>query len=80
MNEIAFYLLGLLLLIVVGKILVIPIKTIMKLIGNGIAGGITLIIFNVLGSFVGLYLEITPINALLVGLLGVPGVILLLIL
>lgn len=80
MNEIAFYLLGLLLLIVVGKILVIPIKTIMKLIGNGIVGGITLIIFNVLGSFVGLYLEITPINALLVGLLGVPGVILLLIL
>ena len=80
MDQILFYLIGLGLLILVGKILVIPLKTIMKLIGNGIVGGITLLIFNMLGGIFGLNLLISPLNALVVGFLGVPGVIVLLIL
>ena len=80
LNTIFYYAAGLIMLYILGLILVWPIKKIMKLIFNGILGGITLLIFNFIGKFCGLSLAINPINALIVGFLGVPGVILLLIL
>ncbi|HEY8363894.1 MAG TPA: pro-sigmaK processing inhibitor BofA family protein [Tissierellaceae bacterium] len=80
LNTIFYYAAGLIMLYILGLILVWPIKKIMKLIFNGILGGITLLIFNFIGKFFGLSLAINPINALIVGFLGVPGVILLLIL
>ena len=46
---------------------------------NGIMGGIVLFLFNLVGGIFNLYLEISPLNAIIVGFLGVPGVILLLI-
>lgn len=64
---------------IVGSLLVIPIKIIWRLIYNGIIGGVTLFLINLIGGFFGLTLPITPLTALLVGFLGVPGVIILLI-
>lgn len=80
MGTILAYLLGLVLLYVVGMILVIPIKVMIKLLINALIGGVALFIFNVIGGLIGITLAINPINAIVVGLLGVPGVILLLIL
>jgi len=71
---------GLFLLYIVGIILVWPIKKIIKLIWNGVLGGITLLLFNFIGKYFGLSIVINPLNAIIVGFLGVPGVILLLIL
>jgi len=79
-STIFYYIIGLFLLYVIGLILVWPIKKIIKLIFNGILGGITLLIFNFVGKYFGLSLAINPLNAIIVGFLGVPGVILLLIL
>lgn len=79
MENIIAFAIGLIILLVVGKLLVIPIKIIGKLIINGLIGGVVLFLFNILGTFVGLAIEITPINALIAGFLGVPGVILLLL-
>lgn len=73
------YLLGLILLYIVGMILVIPIRIVMKLLVNGIIGGIVLFIFNLIGGIFGASLVINPLNAIIVGFLGVPGVVLLLI-
>ena len=74
------FIFGLFLLYIVGMLLVIPIKMILKLIANGVIGGLLLLLFNLIGGFLGLSLAINPITAVTVGFLGIPGVILLLIL
>lgn len=79
-STIFYYGIGLFLLYIVGLILVWPIKKIFKLIINGVLGGILLFIFNIIGGYFGLAITINPFNALIVGLLGIPGVILILIL
>lgn len=79
-NVIIAYVFGLILLYVIGWILVVPLKVILKLIYNGILGGIALIVINVLGGFIGISIGINPITALIVGALGMPGVVLLLFL
>lgn len=80
LSTIVYYGIGLLLLYILGIILVWPLKKILKLIANGVLGGITLLLFNFIGGFFGLNIIINPLNAIIVGFLGVPGVILLLIL
>lgn len=80
LGTILYYIIGLILLYILGIILVWPIKKIFKLIGNGILGGLTLLLFNFIGKLFGLGIVINPLNAIIVGFLGVPGVILLLIL
>lgn len=74
------FLLGLVLLYIVGMLLVIPIKILVKLLLNGIFGGLLLFVFNLVGGLFGLFIAINPLNAIIVGFLGIPGVILLLIL
>ena len=74
------FIFGLFLLYIIGLLLVIPIKIILKLIVNGILGGILLLLFNLVGGLIGLSIVINPITAIIVGFLGIPGVILLLIL
>lgn len=73
------FLLGLVLLYIVGLLLVIPIKILIKLLINGIIGGALLFLFNLIGGLFGLAIAINPLNAVIAGFLGVPGVILLLI-
>lgn len=80
LTSIFSYIIGLFLLIALGTILLWPIKMIFRLIGNGILGGITLLLFNLIGGLFGLNIRISPLNALVVGFLGVPGVIILLVL
>lgn len=70
---------GLFLIYLIGLLLVIPIKVILRLIVNGILGGILLLVFNLIGGIFGLTLAINPLSAIIAGILGVPGIILLLI-
>jgi len=74
------YLAGLVLLYVIGVLLVVPIRILMKLLVNGIIGGVVLFLFNLVGGLFGLNIVVNPINAILVGFLGVPGVVLILLL
>lgn len=60
--------------------MVIPIKIIIKLIINALVGGLLLFFFNLVGGIFGLSIMINPLNAIIAGVLGVPGVILILIL
>jgi len=79
LNVILAYALGLILLYIVGWILLIPIKLLMKLIWNGVIGGLTLLLVNAIGGLIGITIIINPLNALIAGFLGVPGVIILLL-
>lgn len=67
-------------IIIIGKIFIVPIKIICKLIINSILGVILLYIINLVGSMWGLHIGINVITALIVGILGIPGGILLTIL
>lgn len=74
------YAFGLLLLYVVGRVLIMPLKIVIKLVYNGLIGGIVLLLINFIGGHVGLHIALNPVTALVVGFLGVPGVVMLLIL
>lgn len=79
MSSVISFVIGVFILYVLGSILLLPIKILFKLIGNAIAGGLLLVIFNIFGGLIGLNIIITPVTAIFVGLLGIPGVILLLL-
>lgn len=66
------------LIIVFIKILTGSIKILGKLAINGIIGVVSLFIFNLIGGLIGLNLEITVINAIISGIFGIPGIIMLL--
>jgi inhibitor of the pro-sigma K processing machinery len=61
---------------VLGMLLVLPIKFIIKLVVNGIIGAVALIVFNFLGGYIGITIGVNPITALIAGFLGIPGVVL----
>lgn len=74
------YILGLLILFVVTKIFFKPIKFLIRLIANSILGALALWLINLLRPLIGIYIGINPITALVTGLLGIPGICLLLLL
>ncbi len=71
---------GLLLIYVLARLLFLPMRLLASLVYNALVGGVVLFGLNIVGGFFGLHLALNPLTALLVGLLGVPGVVLLLIL
>ncbi|MCI6276564.1 MAG: pro-sigmaK processing inhibitor BofA family protein [Clostridium sp.] len=73
------FLIGLLVLFLVVKIFAWPIKILLKLIVNGILGGILLWLVNLVGGGFGLYIGINIVTALIAGILGIPGVLFLII-
>lgn len=74
------FLFGLFLLYILGMLLVVPIRLIIKLIVNGVLGGILLLIVNLIGRFIGFSIVINPLTAVIAGIFGIPGVILLIVL
>lgn len=66
-------------LFIVLKIISAPIKLIIKLMLNVLIGGVVLFIINYFGANFGFTLDINWLSALLVGVLGVPGVVILVI-
>lgn len=73
-----FFAIGLVYLL--GTLLVMPIKIIVKLILNGIIGTVLLFVINIFSPFLGFSIAINPITALVAGFLGIPGVVLLIFL
>lgn len=71
---------GLIALWIVCKLLTIPVKLIWKLVINALVGALLLIVFNFFGGLLDLSIPITPVSALLTGVFGAPGVILLVLL
>ena len=58
------------------KVLFKPIKGILKFIFNAVLGYILLFVISFFGEFIGLTIDLSVINIVIAGLLGVPGVIL----
>lgn len=74
------YAMGLVIIFILCRIFAKPLRWLLKLILNGIIGGLILAAVNFVGGFAGVSIIINPFSALLAGLLGVPGVILVVLL
>lgn len=74
------YAAGLALLYLVGWLLLVRFKFLLRWMLNGLLGGIALWVLNLIGGLIGVTMAINPVTALTVGFLGVPGVILILFL
>lgn len=64
---------------IVGKIFIIPIKMILKLIVNSILGIVLIYVINIIGAIWQFHIGINVATALIVGILGIPGAILLIL-
>ena len=71
---------GLLLLFVLVRLFLTPIRLAIKLFLNSLAGGLLLLIINVAGSMAGINIGVNLVTSALTGTLGVPGIALLLFL
>lgn len=61
------------------KILSLPMKLIIKLLINALIGAIVIWLINLIGANFDFSLTLNWVTALIVGILGIPGVIILLI-
>ncbi|MFB0919723.1 MAG: pro-sigmaK processing inhibitor BofA family protein [Oscillospiraceae bacterium] len=69
-----------LLVVLLFKILKTPLKWVLKLLLNAVGGFIALVVLNFFGAIFGLSLTVNLVNCLVAGILGLPGVVLLLLL
>lgn len=76
LDTVAAFLVGLLLILVFGRLLLFPLRLVIKLLFNAAVGGLLLWFANLLGRYIGVSIPINPITALLAGFLGIPGVVL----
>ena len=79
-NNIITYIACIFFLFIFGKLFIVPIKTILKLILNSIFGGITIFIINLIGSIWGFHIGLNLITSIFVGILGIPGVVVIIVL
>ncbi len=67
-------------LLIFGKIFLLPMKKIFKLAINTGLGALAIFIINTIGTSFGFHIGLNIINAVIVGILGVPGAVLLILL
>lgn len=65
---------------IIGKIFIVPLKWIIKLVFNSIFGGIIILIINLIGGAFGFHIGLNIYTSLLVGILGIPGAVVLILL
>ena len=71
---------AIILLFIFGKLFLWPLKIILKLAVNSLIGGAAILLINIIGAEIGIIIPLTMLNALIVGVLGLPGAILLIVL
>lgn len=79
-NIIITFLTCIIVLFIFGKIFIMPLKSILKLIFNSILGGVCIYVINLIGANFGFHIGLNILTSMLVGILGIPGAILLIIL
>lgn len=66
-------------LVVFGKSFAWPIKLITKLIINSVLGALLIFIINLVGTSFNFHIGLNVINSVIVGILGIPGAVLLIL-
>jgi inhibitor of the pro-sigma K processing machinery len=72
---------GIIVIYLLARVLYFPLRVFFRFLLNTVAGGLLLVIFNYFGgAFLGLHIGLNIITALVVGAMGIPGIVLLLVL
>lgn len=79
-NTIVTYLACIAFLFIFGKVFAVPVTKIIKLIVNSIFGAILIWLINLVGANIQFHIGMNIITAIFVGILGLPGAILLIVL
>ncbi len=74
------YVLGILIVLVISGIFLKPVKFALKLALNSVLGMGAIALINFLGQGFGINIGLNPVTAIAVGVLGLPGVIVILLL
>lgn len=77
---IAAYSVGLILIFIIIRIFYTPLKFVIKVLINSFFGGIILFVLNAAGNSFGISIGINAFTALITGMLGAPGLSMLLLL
>ncbi len=67
------------LIFIVGKLFVWPIKLVLKLLASSLIAGAAIVLINTAGTGLGIAIPLNVLNALTAGVLGIPGLVMLLI-
>lgn len=78
-SNILTYLAGICFLFIFGRIFIVPIKKVLKLVINSVLGGISIFLINLVGANFGFHIGLNILTSILVGILGLPGVVCLVI-
>ena len=79
-QNVIIYLACICFIFLLGKIFIVPIKTVLKLAINSILGGVLIYIINLIGGTFGFHIGLNLITSICIGILGIPGAILLVVL
>ena len=74
------YVLGVLILCISARIFFVPLKIILRLILNSALAIGLLFVINLASPLINVYIGVNPVSALIVGILGIPGLCALLLL
>lgn len=66
-------------LFIFGKVFIIPITKVLKLVVNSILGGVVIFLINLVGATFGFHVGLNIFTSILIGLLGLPGAVCLVI-
>ena len=75
MTNIIVFLACICFLFIIGKIFIVPIKWITKLIFNSILGALLICAINLIGGIWAFHIGVNVLTAIMVGILGIPGAI-----
>ena len=73
------YAAGMLIVYLAGRFLLVPLRWTGRILINSAVGGVLILLINRLGAGLGLFVPLNALTALTTGVLGVPGLIMLLI-
>jgi inhibitor of the pro-sigma K processing machinery len=66
-------------LFIFGRLFIVPLKKILKLVINSVLGGVCIFLINLIGASFGFHIGLNVLTSLIVGLLGLPGAVCLVI-
>ena len=78
-NNIITYLACICFIFIFGRIFIVPLTKVLKLIFNSLLGGLTIFIINLIGANFGFHIGLNIFTSVVVGLLGLPGAVCLII-
>lgn len=78
-NNIIVYIACIFFLFIFGKVFIVPIKTILKLVLNSVLGGVVIFLINFIGAYFNFHIGLNLVTSIFVGILGIPGAIVIVI-